>query len=574
MLAHLSKPHGLRRSATSAASVRRAASRCTLGAGAALVAVALAVTAAATPATADESEPIVQTITVLDAAGVPVAGYGLAICPDVDWNPWYNCTSEDLKRVTTDADGVARFVAKDQDDVERWRIGGQDPTTAPWPAALADWTIEGTARSWTPRRTPALILRSAESLAVRQALTVTIPGAKPGKRVSLGLEKYLADGHFDERMPWGGAPWDDAAARAWRQWATLDANLRATFTVLPGKTYQVYYDGDPVNGPQNLEAVSPPDAPDAAITLRTLTKSATLTGKVVVKGGSPKGGIATLAGVCRDDYHLWDDDPQGVVATCEPGRSVKLGADGSYSFAGLPPGAESVYTVIATVPGYRQGWLGERDGGESMWQTLPDSGFSTVSTKAAKVRAEAITVQRKSASVVGTLTGMGASARSVEAITGTWPNQVGAAIVGNRFIVSGLDPGMVALRASGKGRCGHAIATLAKNATATVTIKGAVCDQGKDVGAVDAAISGRFAVGRKLSVTVRGVEGAAGVGSVKRQVVWSDGARILKRGSTLTLTTAMAGTRVSAMVVSTAKRAAPRFAFAARSRTKVSATSQ
>ncbi|MDR1428007.1 MAG: hypothetical protein LBJ08_09695 [Bifidobacteriaceae bacterium] len=313
-----------------------------------------------------------------------------------------------------------------------------------------------------------------------QSLTVAIPDGKPGVRVSVGLAPYLQDGHFGEIVGGPGgytAWWSDARARALREWTTLDATGHATFTVLPGKTYQIYYAGDSTHGPQNLAAASPAGEPTAAVTLAKLAKAVTLTGKVVVKAGGTKGGMASLIANCVDDYTLGDEDPETSTTTCQATRTVMLDSSGRYTFKGLAPNTKNAYTVVATIPGYKQTWLGN-EVGEAMWRYDAFTTPAHLSTKTKAITAQTITVKAKSSAVIGKLSKMGSTGRSVSASrsrTSRAPGKL-AAIVGNRFIITGLTKGSIVLKGEGKGRCAVRIVKLAKNTVASVTLKGAPCE--------------------------------------------------------------------------------------------------
>jgi hypothetical protein len=234
----------------------------------------------------EDQGPVTQAIRVLDADGTPLAGLRVALCPEKGSAENWICPEGDLDWETTDPEGVATYTFSSWrvEELGRARIAGFDPTALPESTRLVNWSgwkAEGkagwpdpeTGAVWLPPDPPMVTVRLKDSITRTQNLTVAIPDGKAGARVSLGLDPYFQDGHFGDIVDGPGgytAWWSDARARAMRQWTTLDADRSATFTVLPGKTYQVYYAGDTKHGPQNLPVASPPDDLAAKLTLPKL----------------------------------------------------------------------------------------------------------------------------------------------------------------------------------------------------------------------------------------------------------------------------------------------------------------
>ncbi|MDR1427522.1 MAG: hypothetical protein LBJ08_07180, partial [Bifidobacteriaceae bacterium] len=419
-------------------------------------------------------------------------------------------------------------------------------------------------------------LRLSDSMALAQRASLEVPGGQPGTAVSIGLNAYFPEHHLDwDIYLLGGfrAPYSDQALRDMRQWTTLDAASRATFSVLPGKSYQVFYAGDPNHPAQNLPFASPPDAADASVRLDPLAGPVTVSGRIAVQGGKPTGAMVSLVAACdyemrlNVDEHAITDDVE-----CTPMRTVNVRANGRFTIGGLSPNAPKAYTLFATVPGYKQtaagNWVAN-----TMWHQEPDFD-RLISTGTDRVTAQTIRVKQRSGSIEGTFASMGGGTVSVQGIGplhGSDLPLLRAAIVGKRYLFTGVRPGLIPVAATGKSRCANAEVQVTKNKVTTAQLKGSPCAKARDVGTVKAAIVGDFAVGHTLKADIRGTTGKAKGLAVSRSVMWLDEGRLLHRGTTLTLTASLAGKHPAAVIVSRAKGAAPRYDWAVYSGTEVAA---
>jgi hypothetical protein len=190
--------------------------------------------------------------------------------------------------------------------------------------------------------------------------------------------------------------------------------------------------------------------------------------------------MASLVANCVDDYALGDEDPQTSTTTCEAKNTVRLTSSGNYTFKGLAPNVKDAYTVVVTIPGYKQTWLGNETG-TAMWQFDAFTYPTKLSTKTKAIKARTTTVKATSTSIVGTLSKMGSTGRAANASKpGASKARVRqAAIVGNQFIITGLPKGSTVVTGTGKGRCATKTVTLTKNAVTSVTLKGAPCETEK-----------------------------------------------------------------------------------------------